>query len=71
MSRELGQRLVTEIAEIESMAGAAAETLACGTSCRAQLADFGDGPVRHPIELVADFLTTGNPPTGNPRPARG
>lgn len=71
VSRELGQRLATEIAEIESMAGAAAETLACGTSCRAQLADFGDGPVRHPIELVADFISTGSPPTGNPRPARG
>ncbi len=71
VSRELGTRLVAEIEALEGVGagvedagrgdastapGGACELLACGTSCRAQLADFGRGGARHPIELIAEML---------------
>lgn len=56
VSRELGQRLASEIAELAGGAGSGTETLACGTSCRAQLGEFGDRRPRHPVELIAEIL---------------
>ena len=57
ISRELGTRLVTEISGLKSLTGDPVdEVLASGTSCRTQLADFGDRRPRHPIQLVADAL---------------
>ncbi len=57
VSRELGTRLVAEIAELEVAGGARVdEVLASGTSCRAQLTDFDGRRPRHPIELVADRM---------------
>jgi Fe-S oxidoreductase len=53
LSRELGQRLVGEIA---GLGDGGADVVACGTSCRAQLADLGGYDARHPIELLAEAL---------------
>ena len=68
VSAELGQRLARELdalaagsgtADTSSEAGrlpAVSECFACGTSCRAQIADFGGRIARHPIELIAERL---------------
>lgn len=56
ISRELGYRLLAEIDEIESVDGPADEVMACGTSCRAQLGDFGGRRPRHPVQLVAELV---------------
>ncbi len=64
ISRELGNRLAAEIELLESSGGGveaaapgrACELLACGTSCRAQMADTGHQGARHPIELIAEML---------------
>ncbi len=57
ISRELGRRLVTEMADLANSAGnGATEQLACGTSCRAQIADFGDAKPRHPVQIVAEAI---------------
>ncbi len=63
VSRELGRRLVSEISELETPTGVPIdEVLASGTSCRAQLADFGGRRPRHPVQLVADFIGAATSP---------
>jgi iron-sulfur cluster protein len=58
VSRELGERLVGEIDRLAVGAGSAdgCEVLASGTSCRAQIADVGGEPARHPIELLLEVI---------------
>ena len=71
VSCELGERLAAEIEVLEgnesgvetarrgdetATPGRARELLACGTSCRAQMADTGRPGARHPIELIAELL---------------
>ena len=51
--------------ELDELAGAANQArdvqvtcgyLACGTSCRAQIADIGGCEARHPVELIDQRL---------------
>ena len=56
VSRELGTRLVSELDRIDRDAGGVDEVLACGTSCRTQIADFGKARPRHPIERLAEAI---------------
>ena len=64
ISAELGQRLVAEIDELAAaanQAGSVKQTcgyLACGTSCRAQIADIGALDARHPVELIDQRLAS-------------
>ena len=56
-SKELGERLIREVRTIETVRPEGiSELLACGTSCRNQLADLGGRKPRHPIELIRDAL---------------
>ena len=62
VSAELGQRLGNELAALADAPGAVgapvrAECYACGTSCRAQISEFGGRTARHPIELVEERLS--------------
>ncbi len=63
LSAELGDRLCAELdtlsAAAETTPPAAAggcQVLACGTSCRAQIADLSGRRARHPVELVDERL---------------
>lgn len=63
ISAELGRRLVGEIDELagggpvaEGGADGGCAYLACGTSCRAQISDFGNRVVRHPVQLLDERL---------------
>ena len=63
ISAELGRRLMTELDELAGAANQARGVqmtcgyLACGTSCRAQIADIGGCEARHPVELIDQRLT--------------
>lgn len=62
ISAELGRRLMTELDELAGAANQARGVqvtcgyLACGTSCRAQIADIGGCEARHPVELIDQRL---------------
>jgi len=62
ISVELGRRLTVELEELAAAATRAGgaertcEYLACGTSCRAQIADIGARGARHPVELIDERL---------------
>ncbi len=62
ISAELGRRLTVELEELGAPAGQAEGVkrtcayLACGTSCRAQIADIGAREARHPVELIDERL---------------
>ena len=62
ISAELGRRLMTELDELAGAANQARDVqvtcgyLACGTSCRAQIADIGGCEARHPVELIDQRL---------------
>ena len=63
LSVELGNRLVSEIDALASTGAATTESgaggcryLACGTSCRAQIADLAGRRVCHPLQLIDERL---------------
>jgi Fe-S oxidoreductase len=62
ISVELGRRLAAEIGELEAGASAGdhapggCRTLACGTSCRSQIAQVGRREARHPVQLIDERL---------------
>ncbi len=62
ISAELGRRLMVELEELAAapvQAEGVSRTcgyLACGTSCRAQIADIGARKARHPVELIDERL---------------
>jgi iron-sulfur cluster protein len=63
LSAELGRRLIAEVDQLEAAGGGpekAAEEgcriLACGTSCRSQIADLGGRRACHPVQLIYERL---------------
>ncbi len=64
LSTELGRRLATELDQLgvsEPRPGPSGDLpacryLACGTSCRSQMADVGGHSARHPVELIDERL---------------
>lgn len=63
LSMELGRRLGAEIEELEAAGASGRKSapqgcryLACGTSCRSQIADVLGRPARHPVQMIEERL---------------